>query len=239
MVDLMRAHEATLGEPRLDRTVTFADAAARWLHHIEHVEGCKPSTLDDYRYMLAPAETLPRKRGSTPAARIMRAFGHRPLASIATSDVARFLARLDLEPTIGPRTVNKHRQVLCSVFEHAMRADTFRLPVNPARRPTSAASPTRHRSTSTSPRRCSRSRVGRTRGPAPRSTAARDLARGERRARAHERAGRRALRRRRLRRPAPRRAARAALAQRGLRRRQAHRRGELVRGRLSSPKSRK
>jgi integrase len=133
MGDLIRVHEATLGEPRLDRGVTFADAAARWLHHIEHVEGCKPSTLDDYRYMLAPAETLPRKRGSAPSARIMRAFGHRPLASITTSDVARFLARLDLEPSMGPRTVNKHRQVLCSVFEHAMRADTFRLPLNPAR----------------------------------------------------------------------------------------------------------
>ena len=133
MGDAIRAHEATLGETRLDRGVTFADAAERWLHHIEHVEGCKPSTLDDYRYMLAPVETLPRKRGSMPAARIMRAFGHRALASITTSDVARFLARLDLEPSMGPRTVNKHRQVLCSVFEHAMRAESFSLPLNPAR----------------------------------------------------------------------------------------------------------
>lgn len=133
MGDAIRSHEASLGEPRADRAVTFSDAAAVWLRHIEHVEGCKPSTLADYRYMLAPVETLPRKRGRAPAARIMRAFGHRPLASITAPDVGRFLARLDAEPEMGPRTVNKHRQVLCSVFEHAMRADTFRLPLNPAR----------------------------------------------------------------------------------------------------------
>lgn len=133
MGDAIRTHEASLGEPRIDRAATFSDAAAVWLHHLEHVEGCKPSTLDDYGYMLAPADAFPRKRGRTPAARIMRSFGHRPLASITGPDVARFLARLDSEPDMGPRTVNKHRQILCSVFEHAMRADTFRLPLNPAR----------------------------------------------------------------------------------------------------------
>ena len=133
MGEAIRTHEASLGAPRVDRAVTFADAATTWLHHLEHVEGCKPSTLADYRYMLAPVETLPRKRGRAPAARIMRAFGHRPLASITSADVGRFLARLDTEPEMGPRTVNKHRQVLCSVFEHATRADTFHLAVNPAR----------------------------------------------------------------------------------------------------------
>jgi integrase len=42
-------------------------------------------------------------------------------------------ATLDAEPSIGPRTVNKHRQVLASVFEDAMRADTFGLTINPVR----------------------------------------------------------------------------------------------------------
>ncbi|MDP9385846.1 MAG: site-specific integrase [Actinomycetota bacterium] len=133
MGDAIREHESAIGEPQLSRAVTFADAAAVWLHHIEHVEGCKPSTLADYRYMLAPVDALARKRGRAAAARIMRALGHRPLASITKPDVARFLAPLDAEPGMGPRTVNKHRQVLCSVFEHAMREDTFRLPANPAR----------------------------------------------------------------------------------------------------------
>ena len=128
----IEAHEATLAKPRVDRTVTFADAAAAWLHHLEHVEGAKPSTLADYRYMLTPVDALPRKRGRRPAARIMRAFGSRPLAAITASDVARFLRTLDAEPGVTPRTVNKHRQLLCSVFNHAMRDDTFKLPANPA-----------------------------------------------------------------------------------------------------------
>jgi len=125
--------------------------------------GAKPSTIADYRYYLAPATARPRTSGRVPAARIMRAFGHRPVASITSVEIARFLARLDAEPSFGPRTVNKHRQVLCSVFRHAMRDDTFSLAVTRPRRRTSAANPTTRRSTSTSPRRCSRSRVRRAR----------------------------------------------------------------------------
>jgi hypothetical protein len=89
----IEAHEAALQKPRVDRTVTFADAAAAWLHHLEHVEGAKPSTLADYRYMLTPVDALPRKRGRRPAARIMRAFGSRSLAAITASDVARSSVR--------------------------------------------------------------------------------------------------------------------------------------------------
>lgn len=128
----IEAHEAGLKVPEVDRVTTFADAAAAWLHHLEHVEGAKPTTLADYRYMLTPVDALPRKRGRTPAARIMRAFGSRPLALITTSEIARFLCELDAEPGVAPRTVNKHRQLLCSVFKHAMRDDTFKLPTNPA-----------------------------------------------------------------------------------------------------------
>lgn len=164
MAAAMDEHDAALDEEPRDRHATFADAAARWLAHLEHVEGAKPSTLADYRYYLAPATARPRKRGRVPAARIMRAFGHRPVASITSVEIARFLARLDAEPSFGPRTVNKHRQVLCSVFRHAMRDDTLSLAANRPRRRTSAANPTTRRLTSTSPRRCSRSRVRRARG---------------------------------------------------------------------------
>lgn len=126
------AHEAALTKPREDRTTTFSDAAETWLHHLEHVDGAKPTTLADYRYLLAPASTQARKRGRTPGARIMRAFGSRPLTSITTADVSRFLRDLDADMAINPRTINKHRQLLCSIFNHAMREDTYRLPANPA-----------------------------------------------------------------------------------------------------------
>jgi hypothetical protein len=48
------AHEAALDVQPVDRDATFADAAERWLHHLEHVEGAKPSTIADYRNYLAP-----------------------------------------------------------------------------------------------------------------------------------------------------------------------------------------
>ncbi len=127
------AHEEQVGVVPVDRTVTFSDAADRWLHHLERIEGAKPSTMADYRYYLASVDAVAKKRGRKPAARIMRAFGHRPVISITTSDVTRFLARLDAEPTMGARTINKHRQVISSVFEHALRDESIGLTVNPAR----------------------------------------------------------------------------------------------------------
>src|SRR4051812_14170186 len=42
------AHEAQVDVEPVDRTATFAGAAARWLSHLEHIEGAKPSTLADY-----------------------------------------------------------------------------------------------------------------------------------------------------------------------------------------------
>ncbi len=123
-----------LADQPVRREPTFAEAVERWLHHQEFVAGVKPSTLADYRYLLAAPGTPARRRGRTPSCRIMRAFGPLSLASITAADVGRYLASLDAEPSVGPRTVNKHRQVLCCVFEHAMREDTFGLPLNPARR---------------------------------------------------------------------------------------------------------
>lgn len=131
MSEEIAAHEVDLATPRPETEPTFADAAAAWLHHLEHVKGVKPSTLLDYRYALAPADSPPRKRGKAPAARIMRRFGHRPLASIGKVEIVHFLSRLDAEPGITPRTVNKYRQLLHSIFEYAMREEAFGLPSNP------------------------------------------------------------------------------------------------------------
>ena len=106
MAEAISAHERELASAPAGEA-TFADAVARWMHHLEFVKGVKPSTLADYRY---------------------------PLFEITPAEVGRYLATLDADPAVGARTVNKHRQVLCCVFEHAMREDTFELPSNPARR---------------------------------------------------------------------------------------------------------
>src|SRR4051812_18407776 len=136
MAGAIQAREAELAADapgRGRRSATFSDVAELWLEHLQRIKGAKPSTLCDYSDLLAPADAPVRLRGGAgPAARIMRAFGDRTLESITSADVARFLAGLDASG-VGPRTVNKHRQVITSVFEHAMRPDTFALAVNPAR----------------------------------------------------------------------------------------------------------
>ena len=56
-----RAIEAGERERR-ERGVTFRELAAEWLEHLQHERGAKPSTLSDYRYMLAEPGT-PHRRG--------------------------------------------------------------------------------------------------------------------------------------------------------------------------------
>jgi len=114
------AHEVDLATVRPESEPTFDEAAADWLHRLEHVDGVKPSTLEDYRLMLAWPDAPARKRGLRTAGRIMGEFGGRELRSITTAQVERFLARLDTEP-VSKRTINKHRQVVCSILEHAAR----------------------------------------------------------------------------------------------------------------------
>lgn len=117
---LIDEHEAELAKPRPKRYATFEEAAADWLHRLEHIDGAKPSTLADYRLMLAPPDAEPRSRGRRTACRVMAEFGGQELRSITTAQVDAFLARLDTE-NVSKRTVNKHRQVICSILEHAAR----------------------------------------------------------------------------------------------------------------------
>lgn len=120
------------------REARFEDAAELWMEHLEFEKRVKPSTLDRHRTMLAKPEARPCKATGR---RIMREFGGRKLTSI-TTDIRRFLARLDRED-VSARTVNVHRQVLHSIFEHARRKDTFGLRFNPvadtAKRPEEGA----------------------------------------------------------------------------------------------------
>lgn len=126
----IQEHAAKLAKPKPKRPKLFSEAADGWLEHLEHVVGAKPSTLADYRYMLAPADTVPRKRGRAPAGRIHRTFGDRPIEAISTIDVKHWLESLDHED-ISPRTVNKHRQVVASVFEYAIADGEYGVFENP------------------------------------------------------------------------------------------------------------
>jgi integrase len=131
---LIEEREADVpGQPR-PKVATFDEVAADWLHQLQHVDAIKPSTLSDYRYMLRTPHAEPRKRGRRRAAgRVLAEFGGRAIDTITTAQVERWLERLDAQD-ISKRTVNKHRQVVCSVLEHAVRRpDRYGITTNVAR----------------------------------------------------------------------------------------------------------
>ncbi|CAN5679520.1 hypothetical protein BH18ACT15_BH18ACT15_14460 [soil metagenome] len=70
-------HEVDLATVRPESEPTFDDAVADWMHRLEHVDGAKPSTLEDYRLMLARPGEPARKRGLRTAGRIVGEFAGR------------------------------------------------------------------------------------------------------------------------------------------------------------------
>jgi integrase len=88
-------------------SVTFADAAAGFLRHVEHVKGREASTLRDYRGSLK-VYLLPR-------------WAELPISAIKPSDVEKLRDEL-LKAEVSARTVVRHLTVAHGVFRHAMRA---------------------------------------------------------------------------------------------------------------------
>lgn len=109
---------------------TVRALAAEWLSWLEEVWGAKPSTVKDYRFLLREPG-LPFKRGAgVSAGRIMKAFGDRSASEVTTAEVSEFLRSLDRDG-LTPRNVNKHREVLASMFAYGCRADSLALASNP------------------------------------------------------------------------------------------------------------
>ena len=131
-------------EAQVEQLVSAADAEARasaaektvralateWLIWLEEVWGAKPSTVKDYRFLLREPG-IPHKRGEgVSAGRIMAAFGDRQAASVTTAEISGFLRSLDKEG-LTARNVNKHREVLASMFNYGTRVDSLGLVANP------------------------------------------------------------------------------------------------------------
>lgn len=53
MARFIEGHESELILAPENRAATFDDAATKWLTHVEHTKRIKPSTLGEYRIMLA------------------------------------------------------------------------------------------------------------------------------------------------------------------------------------------
>ena len=129
------AAELESGEERrreeAERKVTVRELAAQWLEWVTEVRGAKPSTVQDYNYLLREPGIAYRRGHRSSAGRIMRVLGDRPAEEVTTAEVSRFLRELDREG-LTPRNVNKHRQVLVALFTYGCRADSLELPMNPA-----------------------------------------------------------------------------------------------------------
>lgn len=142
MPEFVRAAEAEFAEATARRLQaaeaasarTFRQLAHAWLDHLVDVRAAKPSTLRDYRSMLAEPG-VPHRRGSgTTVGRIMSALGDLPASTVTTRDVEKLLAAHAREG-VGPRSVNKHRQVIATIFNYGLQpaqADDWRLTTNPA-----------------------------------------------------------------------------------------------------------
>ncbi len=111
--------------------ITFRELAGAYLDWMANVKAAKPSTLRDYRSVLAePDQAYRRGKGST-LGRTMKALGNRPAREITTRDVEALLASVAADG-VSPRTVNKVREVIRAIYSFGMRKATFGLSENPA-----------------------------------------------------------------------------------------------------------
>jgi integrase len=136
MAELIAEHESLEAEiergerERNEHGITVRELAAEWLRYVEHEKGAKPSTLREYRYMIAEPGAAHGRGPRRSEGRIMKAFGDRRVGQVTTRDVASFLRGLDRLP-MGARNINRYRGVLSAMFAYACREDTYGLPRNP------------------------------------------------------------------------------------------------------------
>jgi integrase len=136
MLALVREHHAEQAllerdaEERRRRGVTFRQLAKEYLGWLEDVKGAKPSTLRDHRLLLAEPDQMYRRGRGASRGPIMSALGDRPAREITTREVEDLLRSI-ASTGVAPRTVNKVRQLVCAIFNYAMRPSAYALASNP------------------------------------------------------------------------------------------------------------
>jgi integrase len=136
MAEIIRSHaerasdEALAAELEAARRPTFRELSAGWLVWHDTLSGATAKTRDDYRYMLAEPGAPWKDGKGAYAGLILEFFGDREAAEITTADIRAFLASLDAAGKKA-RNINKHRQVLHSIFNFAIKADAYGVVVNP------------------------------------------------------------------------------------------------------------
>ena len=113
------------------RGTTFRAVAHGYLIWLEDVKGAKPSTLADYRYLLAEPGVPYKRRAGESAGHIMEALGDLSAAKVSVRDVDTLLATVS-KTGRSARNVNKHRALVSAIFNYGIKDPAFSLPVNPA-----------------------------------------------------------------------------------------------------------
>jgi integrase len=137
MLALVREHheDQTLLETDADERrrwgVTFRELAGDYMLWLEDLGAGKPSTLRDYRSSLAEPGQAHRRGSGRSRGLIMAALGDRPAREVTTREVNDLLRSI-ASTGVAPRTVNKARVLVCSIFNYGMRPSTYGLTTNPA-----------------------------------------------------------------------------------------------------------
>jgi integrase len=139
MASVIRSAEAEAADRRAMVTgsepgPSFRKLAYAWIEHLAAVDDVKPSTLRNYRCMLAEPGASHRRGLRTARGRIMRALGDAAPAEITPSQVAALLDKIAADG-VSRRTVNRHREVVVAIFNFGLRPEhraRWRLSDNPA-----------------------------------------------------------------------------------------------------------
>lgn len=116
---------------RRAKSITFRELACAYLDWMENVKAAKPSTLRDYRSVLAEPDQAYRRGAGLTLGRTMKALGDRPADAVTTRDVEALLTSVAADG-VAPRTVNKVREVVSAVYNFGIRKQILRSTENPA-----------------------------------------------------------------------------------------------------------
>lgn len=125
------AERAAAAEREANAPITFREVAHAYLDWLERVRGAKPATLRDHRYLLAEPGAQHRRGAGAHRGVIMAALGDVAAESVTTRTINKLLAEVARHGA-SPRTVNKHRQLVCAIYGYGCQEATFGLPHNPA-----------------------------------------------------------------------------------------------------------
>jgi hypothetical protein len=126
MPEFVRAAEAELAAERerlaapMPSSATFRELAHAWLEYLADVEDANPATMRDYRWMVAQPGTPYTRGNGVTVGRIMAARGDMLPSEIGATDIGEKLLARHANENVGPRSVNKHRQVISAIFNFGL-----------------------------------------------------------------------------------------------------------------------